>query len=313
MLDFHGDDLLEQVFAGCFYPDWDEETATPYAALDHYFGGMQAGKQPETARLMREIAGRDDTELLRALRAFHCYHEDSFRADTARPFVLTLVDYLETGRRAERYERDAPHPPRDPDPELVTDLGGAWSVASTFDDIDQANHEVGLALRANRELVLAFGHNERPDVPTLRTPVAEPVGTVILNDGRFVRGRTAVAVLRRRPDGSDYVHTSYLEAEVDDGPDPRSDYPLLHLYLDGYLHQDWPDDYGTWERAFDAYLRNRSADERRALQAEIAHLRAQPDAEQTDVIVRCHSYLVPSRKGEDDSEWLDAISRRAAA
>ncbi len=307
MLHFQGDELLEQLFACCFWPDWTDEWADAYTALSTYLGPTDPEYSQEAARLLRELTHQNDNELLESLRRYHCYHDASFEADSARRFVSSLAAFLESGRRDPEFDWT---PGADTaEPELVEDLGGAWSVASTFDDIEQANREITLVIRAKPELIIAFARHERPDIPTMRARLVEPCGTVILNDGRFVRGRTAVAVARLRPDdGSDYVHTSYLEAEVDDGDDPREDYPLLHLYLDGYLHQDWQDDYGTWQKAFADYLTRRTDAERKQLLAEIAGLRAQPPAEQADVIVRCHSYVVPSRAGEDDGRWLDELA-----
>lgn len=304
---FEGDEFLGQIFGCCFFPDWYDFWGTPYIAIGSYFEKSPRPRVLEAARLLRDLDQNNDDELLESLRRFHSDHWATYEADSARRFVSSLAAFLESGRRDPEFDWT---PGADTaEPELVEDLGGAWSVASTFDDIEQANREITLVIRAKPELIIAFARHERPDIPTMRARLVEPCGTVILNDGRFVRGRTAVAVARLRPDdGSDYVHTSYLEAEVDDGDDPREDYPLLHLYLDGYLHQDWQDDYGTWQKAFADYLTRRTGAERKQLLAEIAGLRAQPPDEQADVIVRCHSYVVPSRTGEDDGRWLDELA-----
>jgi len=304
---YTGDAFLEQIIGSSFFPYWYEDWPTPFEAVGTFFEPPPSARSPEAAGLLRELSQKGDTDLLESLRRFHCYHDSSYEADTARRFVVALADFLETGFRDPEFDWT---PAAAAEPELVEDLGGAWSVASTFDDIQQANHEITLVIRAKPELIIAFAGHERPDIPTMRARIVEPCGTVILNDGRLVKGRTGVAVARYRPDGSDYVHTSYLEAEVDDGDDPREDYPLLHLFLDGYLHQDWQGDYGTWQNAFADYLTRRTAAERDQLLAEIARLRAQPSADQTDVIVRCHSYVVPSRAGGDDTRWLDELTEQ---
>lgn len=308
MFELEGEAFIATLIGGCTWPDWEDEWDTPYEALADTLQSATAAELRNTVELLRGVALRPDDELLASLRRFHCYHDSAFEAHSARRLITALADYVETGARDPEFERTTPREPdEDDEAPLVEDLEGAWTVSSSFDDIEQANEELTLAIRAKPELVTALANHERPDIPTMRVRMAEPLGKVILNDGRIVRGRTAVAVARIAEDGTDYIHTGYLEAEVDDEPDPREDYPLLHLFLDGYLHQDWRDDYERWEMAFGDYKLNRTADEREQLLQEIARIRALSPEEQTSIIVRCHSYLVPSREGFDDGQWLNDI------
>jgi len=312
LLDYHGERVVEQLLRCTFFPEWDLEwPTTPYDAIDESTEPDSPADKAEIARRLRVLAANRNRRLLKLLRQYSCYHEATFRARSARRFLLALADYLENGTRDPLYIPEQAPTLQGDDYEVVPDLGGAWSVDSAFDTRDQYYAALGRAADTAPELIAALTQEERPDIPTLRVTLPDPCGTVILNDGRRVRGRTAVALVGAIP-GMHYIQGGYLEAEVDDGPDPRGQYPLLHLYLNGYLNQAYMGDGGDWPSAFGRYLENRTLEERQRLVEEITRLLARPAAEQTDVIIRCHSYVVPSRQGGDDGEWLDAIRQGAA-
>ena len=315
MLEFHGENTVNQVLGCTFYPDWDLDwPTTPYDAIADTTETDSPADKAEIARRLRDLAANRNRRLLKLLRQYSCYHEATFRGRSARHFLLALADYLENGTRDPLYITEQGPSLQGDDYDVVTDLGGAWSVDSAFDTREQYETELGRAADTPPALRAALSNEERPDIPTLRVRLPDPCGTVTLNDGRRVRGRTAVVLIGAIP-GMHYIQGGYLEAEVDDRPDPREQYPLLHLFLDGYLHQAYMGSGGEWPTAFGRYLDRRTLEERRRLVEEITRLLSRPAAEQTDVIIRCHSYFVPSRVSDEeqwnDTAWLRTLAEQA--
>ena len=92
-------------------------------------------------------------------------------------------------------------------------------------------------------------------------------------------------------------------------------YPYIGQFFGCYLHQDWPEDAGSWEAAADQFLAGESADHVRRAVADLDRLLADARGE-TDLRRALDAFgnaYDPTAEGLSLRAWLAQVGGRLAA
>jgi hypothetical protein len=180
--------------------------------------------------------------------------------------------------------------------------------AGSFPDLETANRATNTILPAHAEQLTAFFTGSRKGtirrMPPLRGHFDEPVGTVLLRDGRAIEAYDAV-VLVHDVEGGALVFAAYPEEPLP----PSPDLPALEVLFGAYLHADWPDEHPgplaavrLFAVAEDAALRRTAGHQL----AELAELGDEPERRQA--VRALGSYFVPRPDDELDRFLVEALT-----
>ena len=97
-------------------------------------------------------------------------------------------------------------------------------------------------------------------------------------------------------------------------PSERLDrrYPEIAQFFGGYLHQDWPEDAGSWEAAVDQFLAGESAEHVRRAVADLERLldERRNDVELSRALDAFGNAYDPTPDGLSLREWLTRVGVR---
>ena len=91
----------------------------------------------------------------------------------------------------------------------------------------------------------------------------------------------------------------------------HNQYPELWQFFGSHLHQDWVDDYDSWERAIDDAVFNTSHGDIQLVLEQLEQVLALelPAADLAAVLLRLGCNYWPGRN-EDYESWLGAVAKR---
>src|SRR3712207_3643971 len=89
-------------------------------------------------------------------------------------------------------------------------------------------------------------------------------------------------------------------------------YPAAANFFAGYLHQDWPEESGSWQAAADLFLAKASPAHAAAAAADVARLLADcaTDAELTRALDAFGNAYDPTPDGTSVRRWLELVMSR---
>lgn len=83
-------------------------------------------------------------------------------------------------------------------------------------------------------------------------------------------------------------------------------YPSLRNFLGGYLHEDWPEEFGSWEKAVAHYLRQEAPAEVERCRTELRALVVESRTE-AGLADLCADFGCAYRPGDGWRKWLKAV------
>lgn len=92
-------------------------------------------------------------------------------------------------------------------------------------------------------------------------------------------------------------------------------YPAAAQLFGGYLHQDWPEDAGSWQTAIDQYVSREAQPLRAAAQLDLARLLAEVsgEGELAAALDAFGNAYDPRAEGLTYRAWLEQVRARLAA
>lgn len=96
---------------------------------------------------------------------------------------------------------------------------------------------------------------------------------------------------------------------------PDQEYPHLAQFLGAYLHQDWPEESGSWEAATDLFVSGESADQVRRALRDLRELldRMADEAALERALDAFGCDYDPTADGVTRRAWLERVGSRLAA
>lgn len=93
------------------------------------------------------------------------------------------------------------------------------------------------------------------------------------------------------------------------------DYPALYQFFGGYVHQDWPEEFGTIEEAVRAYLINEPDDIKQKTQSELSQLIRKIETGESDetILEQLGCYYDPYSDGMTILGWLRLLKEEFRA